>query len=215
VTEAYLIRALTPADEPVLWEMLYQAIYVGKGETPPAREIVQRPELAQYVQGWGRPHDLGFAAVDETSQAVIAAAWQRLWRGDERGFGYVNEETPELSVAVLPEHRGRGIGTALVTRLLDAARTRYGVVSLSVAEENPALRLYERLGFKVVGRSGTSLTMKKGLEQREGLVGVSRPFSLSHTPQEQHKDTCHNSNIRKIEYAGSKRADAESYEISN
>jgi ribosomal protein S18 acetylase RimI-like enzyme len=161
VTEAYLMRALTPADEPVLWEMLYQAIYVGQDEMPPAREIVQRPELARYVQGWGRPDDVGFAAVDGTSQRFVGAAWMRRWSGDERGYGYVDEETPELSVAVLPEHQGRGIGTALLARLMEVARTRYGAVSLSVAEENPALRLYERLGFEVVDRSGTSLTMIK------------------------------------------------------
>lgn len=161
MTEAYLMRALNPADQPVLWDMLYQAIYVGKDETPPAREIVQRPELARYVQGWGRPDDVGFAAVGGTSQEVVGAAWMRRWSGDERGYGYVDEETPELSVAVLPKYRGRGIGTALLARLLEVARTRYGAISLSVAEANPALRLYERLGFKVVDRSGTSLTMKK------------------------------------------------------
>jgi ribosomal protein S18 acetylase RimI-like enzyme len=161
MTKGYLIRALTPADEPILWEMLYQAIYVGKDETPPAREIVRRPELAQYVQGWGRPHDVGFAAVDATSQAVIGAGWMRRWSGNEKGYGYVDEETPELSVAVLPAYQGRGIGTALLARLLEAAQACYGAVSLSVAEENPALRLYERLGFEVVGKSGTSLTMKK------------------------------------------------------
>jgi ribosomal protein S18 acetylase RimI-like enzyme len=161
VTEAYLMRALTPADQPVLWEMLYQAIYVGEGETPPILEIVQRPELARYVQGWGRPDDVGFAAVDGTSQQVVGAAWMRRWSGDERGYGYVDEETPELSLAVLPEYRGRGIGTALLTRLLEVARTRYGAVSLSAAEANPARRLYERLGFKVVDRSGTSLTMQR------------------------------------------------------
>jgi ribosomal protein S18 acetylase RimI-like enzyme len=161
VTEAYLMRALTPADQPVLWEMLYQAIYVGEGATPSVREIVQRPELARYLQGWGRPDDVGFAAVDGTSQQVVGAAWMRRWSGDERGYGYVDEETPELSLAVLPEYRGRGIGTALLARLLGVARKRYGAVSLSVAEANPARRLYKRLGFKVVDRSGTSLTMER------------------------------------------------------
>jgi ribosomal protein S18 acetylase RimI-like enzyme len=87
-----------------------------------------------------------------------------MWNRDDRGYGYVDAETPELSVAVLPEHRGRGIGTALVIRLLETARVRYRAVSLSVARENPALRLYEQLGFEVVDRSGTSLTMRKGLE---------------------------------------------------
>jgi ribosomal protein S18 acetylase RimI-like enzyme len=40
-------------------------------------------------------------------------------------------------------------------------------MSLSVAAENPALRLYERLGFEVVAKVGTSLTMRKRLKARE------------------------------------------------
>lgn len=59
----YAIRALTSADEPVLWEMLYHAIHVLPGEPLPPREIVQQPELARYAARWGRPDDLGFLAL--------------------------------------------------------------------------------------------------------------------------------------------------------
>ena len=70
-------------------------------------------------------------------------------------------------MAIFPEHRGQGIGTALLTRLVEAATYTYEQISLSVAAENPALRLYERLGFEVVAKVGTSLTMRKRLKARE------------------------------------------------
>jgi ribosomal protein S18 acetylase RimI-like enzyme len=159
----YVIRPLTPADEPLLWDMLYYAIYVSEGQAPPEHDVVKQPELATYVAGWGQESDIGFVALDGEGKQPLGAAWLRLLKGDSKGFGYVDEATPELSMAVLPEYRGRGIGTRLLTRLLQVAANHHSAVSLSVDTDNPALRLYRRLGFEVVGTSGTSLTMKVAL----------------------------------------------------
>ena len=159
----YVIRPLTQADEPLLWEMLYHAIYVPEGQALPEPDVVNRPEIARYVRDWGQADDRGFIALDGGGKQPLGAAWLRLLRGDGKGFGYVDETTPELSVAVLPQCRGQGIGTRLLTRLLQVASNNHPAVSLSVAAENPALRLYRRLGFEVVGTSGTSLTMKVAL----------------------------------------------------
>lgn len=71
----------------------------------------------------------------------------------------MDDGTPELSIAILPEHRGQGVGRQLLTRLLASARLRYPAVSLSVDARNPAVRLYEHLGFWVVETNGHSLTM--------------------------------------------------------
>jgi L-amino acid N-acyltransferase YncA len=82
---------------------------------------------------------------------------------DNAGYGYVDDDTPELSIAVLPQHRGRGIGTQLLTDLLREAQTRYKAVSLSVSADNPAPEMYERAGFEVVTKEAASLTMIKEL----------------------------------------------------
>jgi ribosomal protein S18 acetylase RimI-like enzyme len=157
----YLVRELAREDEPFLWEMLYHALYVAPGQAPFPPEIVNEPEIARYVFDWGRPHDRGFVAVGRATSQPAGAAWARLFTADDKGYGYINDETPEISVAVLPECRGKGIGTALLDRLIADARTRFPAVSLSVSADNPAVRLYRRLGFEVIARSGASLTMKK------------------------------------------------------
>lgn len=158
VTEGITIRPLTKADEPFLWEMLYQAIYVPEGSEPPPRDIVHGPELAKYVRGWGQPSDTGFVAINRANQP-IGAAWLRLLTGDNKGYGFVDPTTPELSIAVLSEHRSKGAGTLLLQTLLNAAQTRFAAVSLSVAADNPAVNSYRRFGFEVVENRGTSLTM--------------------------------------------------------
>jgi len=159
------IRPLLPQDEPFLWEMLYQAIYVPPGDAPPARSILDQPELAHYVRGWGRPGDLGLLAEDAEG-SPLGAAWLRLFDADDPGYGFVDDQTPELSIALLPGARGWGTGSRLMAALLEQARAAgHRTVSLSVSPDSPALRLYQQLGFVTVGQVGGSLTMLKELSK--------------------------------------------------
>ncbi len=150
---AYRIRALTPEDELILWEMLFQALHGGSGQAAPSRDDIRRPELARYVEGWGRPGDLGVVATGENDELPIGAAWLRTPAEDPGN-------APELAFAVMPEYRRRGIASALLTRLV----TSYPEVTsvfLSVAVGNPAVRLYEKFGFRVVNRSGVGVLMQQ------------------------------------------------------
>ena len=156
-----LIRPITPDDTGFLWEMLYEAIYVAEGVTRPPRDVLLHPEIRRYLQDWGQPHDSGFVALDPVTSDPIGAVWLRLLVGDQKGYGYVDDETPELTVAVVPEYRGKGIGTRLLSHLFAAAEARYSCLSLSVSLNNPALRLYNRMGFETVGICGASLVMKR------------------------------------------------------
>ena len=141
-------RPLTPDDEPLLWRALYHAVWVPPGAAPARPDVVRRPDLARYVAGWmRRPGDAGLAA--DVGGAAVGAGWLRRWTPDEHGYGFVDAATPELSMALFPGHRGRGVGTALLDRMLTAAGD--APVSLSVSLENPARRLYERAGFRPVG----------------------------------------------------------------
>ncbi|MEO1148122.1 MAG: N-acetyltransferase [Cyanobacteria bacterium J06638_22] len=156
------IRSLTPDDQAFLWEMLYQVLHVPEGHPALPREIVQLPELARYVQGWGREGDCGVLASNATTDQPIGAVWLRSLVGENKGYGYVDDETVELSIAVLPTYRGQGIGTQLLTHLLASACGR-SPISLSVSADNPAMRLYERFGFEIVSQSDDSFTMKRSI----------------------------------------------------
>lgn len=162
-TTTHSIRQLSPSDQHFLMEMLYQSLHASEGRPPFPRDVINRPEIAKYVRAWGRAGDMGLVAVDAGSVEPIGAAWLRLLKGDERGYGYVDDETPELGMAVLPAYRGRGVGSDLLGRLLESAGAVYRSVCLSVSVDNPAVRLYERAGFERVCVCGSSLTMVKRL----------------------------------------------------
>jgi ribosomal protein S18 acetylase RimI-like enzyme len=156
----YRIHPLRSADESFLWEMLYQALYVPPGAPPFPPEIVRQPEISRYVAGWGQADDAGFVALLEETLELVGAVWIRRLQGAGRGYGYVDDVTPELTIALRPTARGQGVGTQLLAQMIAAARGQYPALSLSVSNENPARRLYQRFGFTVVEQHETSLTMK-------------------------------------------------------
>ena len=156
-------RPLTAEDEKLLWEMLQLAIYTPDG-SPASPEILQKPEIRRYVEGWGLPDDRGFAAVVRNTGEPVGAVWTRLLKADNRGYGYVDDRTPELTIAIHKDWRDQGVGSFMLRELFDLLRDQYPGVSLSVSPSNPALHLYERLGFRNVGTSGTSVTMLRTWE---------------------------------------------------
>ena len=118
--------------------------------------------LTRYVDNWGRAGDVVVIA-HETGNRV-GAAWFRLFRASEPGYGFVDEQTPELSIAVVPSRRGHGVGRELLDALIDKARAAgHTQVSLSVEKDSPAVEFYERNGFERVGESQGGLVMKRVL----------------------------------------------------
>jgi ribosomal protein S18 acetylase RimI-like enzyme len=150
------LRLLCPTDEPFLRQLAWHAIHVPDGNPPPPLSIVDSPEISRYFKNWGQPTDIGFAA--EVNGEFIGAAYVRLLTGENRGYGYVDDNTPELSIALLPEWRGRGVGTSLLKALLAETDREFTGTSLSVSRTNPAARLYERFGFVIVSSSADSVT---------------------------------------------------------
>lgn len=141
------IRDLRRDETPFLRDMLYAALAWKPGRRLPPRFLLLRiPQVAMFHQGWGRPGDTGLLAVRNGER--LGLAWYRFFTDARHGEGFVDEETPEVAVAAVAGHRGEGVGTALMDAIHERARVD-GIarISLSVDHENPARRLYERLGY--------------------------------------------------------------------
>jgi ribosomal protein S18 acetylase RimI-like enzyme len=149
----YEVRALTNQDEPTVWEMLMYAVQETSLQTVQAQDC-----LTRYAAHWGRTGDMGFVA--HTEKQSIGAAWLRLRFNADKGVVHVEDSIPELAMAVIPEYRGKGIGTDLLMQVLKSAQTDYAAVSLNVRSNNPVVALYERAGFVKV--EGSEFTNRMG-----------------------------------------------------
>ena len=159
----YRIQSVASSDESALWEMLMHAAHES---SIPA--VQKNPDLARYVSGWGRAGDLGVVALQE--DRAVGAAWLRLWAEGDRGYGYIADEVPELAIAVVPPLRGQGIGTALLKQLLQTAKSQFSAVSLSTRADNPAVRLYRRMGFVLV--LGSEILNREGGQSFNMLLNM-------------------------------------------
>jgi ribosomal protein S18 acetylase RimI-like enzyme len=163
------LRPASAADLPLLTRMLALAAdwrpdAVARHEA----EVVADAHLRRYVEGWPRAGDAGVVALDGSCRP-LGATWFRFFTTAEPGYGFVDAATPEVSIAVEATSRGRGVGEALLRDLVRAARVRgVDALSLSVEPDNPARRLYEKVGFVAVPTEGpvdpsAGLTMRLDL----------------------------------------------------
>ena len=125
--------------------------------TPTGEQVMTDPLYAMYLAGWPRHGDYGLVAEDD---GPVGAAWYRTYTDSDHGYGFVAEDVPELSIAVIASRRHEGIGRELLVNLAHASVAQgYRALSLSVAENNPARRLYQSVGFVTLEKHGGSWTM--------------------------------------------------------
>ena len=140
------IRKIQREEYHVLEDFLYNAIFLPPDAEPVPREIIFEPEIYVYIKDFGSKDDYGIVA--EQDGQIIGAAWTRIIPA----YGHIDNETPELAISVLPNFRGKGIGSEMMQSLFDLLREcGYKRTSLSVQKDNPAVRFYERLGYKITG----------------------------------------------------------------
>ena len=125
-----VVRRGGPQDTRFLRDMLHHAYYWKERRPDAGPGPVQL-----YVKAWGRPGDTGVIALSDGFP--VGAAWYRLFKAGKPGYGFVDEHTPELAIAVVPNARGKGVGSALLDALLDRAREAgHEAISLSVDKRN-------------------------------------------------------------------------------
>jgi ribosomal protein S18 acetylase RimI-like enzyme len=118
--------------------------------------------IEKYLKNWGGDHDHALVAFD-LEDNLLGAVWMRLLNYENAGYGYIDDDTPELGMAIMSQNRGQGIGKQLLLKMIELARSiGYPALSLSVDPLNKtALRMYEKIGFeKVYEDDGGSWTMK-------------------------------------------------------
>lgn len=147
------LRPLVASDQQRLWQWLHIALW----DPPPAPlrpiAILQHPGVRILVEGWGQPTDVGVVAVVDGQDA--GACWMRLLP-ERQGLGYIDDETPQLGIALEPAFQHRGFGKPLMKAALAAAWDHgYRKVALTVHPENPARFMYLSCGFRETGLRGT------------------------------------------------------------
>lgn len=156
--------AATASDVEVLWEMLTHAASMDGPLEAAVAAARADAGLRLYVEGFGtRPGDSGVVA--RASGEPVGAAWFRLAGGEPAPFKVATATEPELAMGIRPGWRGRGIGGELLRRALGLVAESCSAAVLSVRSGNPAVRLYERQGFRVVSHvqnrvGGDSLVMR-------------------------------------------------------
>lgn len=159
------IRPLEGHDLDFFLDMHYESIHILQGK-PEKHELLNEPAIRKYHAGWGKPGDRAFVALKENHLA--GAVWYRLFPETDKGYGFIDSDTPELGIAVHPAYRGIGLGRSLMHEIIkQAERDGYPSLSLSVDPQNTsAVKLYQSLEFVYWGVSGTSWTIKLTLPSR-------------------------------------------------
>ena len=151
----YMIRKLHQDETDLLKTFLYEAIFIPDGVEPPPREIVEQPELRVYTDGFSSRRGDN-CLVAEVDGKVVGAVWTRIMND----YGHIDDETPSFAISLFKEYRSLGIGTRLMEEMLALLRSQgYRKASLSVQKANYAVKLYKKVGFKIIDENAEEYIM--------------------------------------------------------
>lgn len=145
----YNIRKICENEYCLLKDFLYEAIFVPDGIPAPPKSIIDQPELQVYIRDFGKyESDIGLIA--ETDGKAVGAVWVRIM--DD--YGHIDNGTPSFAISLYKDHRGMGIGTAMMKKMLGILKSKgYKQASLAVQKANYAVELYRKTGFEIVGEN--------------------------------------------------------------
>jgi len=150
-----VIRKLKSEETELLKNFLYEAIFIPVGVEPPARAIIEQPELKLYYEGFGAGK-ADYCIVADDDGKVIGTVWTRIMND----YGHVDDETPSFAISLYKEYSGQGIGTRLMKEMLALLKTEgYERASLAVQKANYAVKMYKDVGFKSVDENAEEYIM--------------------------------------------------------
>ena len=154
-----VIREIRQNEIPKLEDMLYEAIYQPDESDLIPRSVLQIPEINIYIKDFGTLKD-DYGLVADLDEEIIGAVWIRILSGKIKGYGNIDGETPEFAISLFKEYRNRGIGTLLMTHMIDYLRKKgYKKASLNVKKENYAVKLYQKVGFEIMDENEEDFLM--------------------------------------------------------
>jgi len=141
------LRPIVATDAPFLLELY-------------ASTRAEEMAMVQWTEGQKR----AFLAMQFEAQSAhyaqhYAGADFRIIEADDNPIGrlYIHRQPHDIrivDISLMPQHRGKGIGTKLLREILDEGAATNTPVTIHVEQFNPAMRLYERLGFRRIGSHG-------------------------------------------------------------
>lgn len=141
-----MIREIKKEEIPLLTDFIYEAIFQRDTEHLVPRTIIQDPSIFIYIDQFGtRKDDHCLVAVEDG--LIVGAVWVRCIKA----FGCVDADTPEFAISLYPQYRGQGIGTQLMSEMLQLLKEKgYKKTSLAVQKDNYAYKMYQKVGFQIL-----------------------------------------------------------------
>ncbi len=149
------LREIRDNEIELLRDFLYEAIFIPEGVEPPAKDIIEQPELKLYYECFGKGM-ADYCIVAEDDGRVVGAVWTRIMND----YVHVDDDTPSFAISLYKEYRGQGIGTQLMRYMLALLKKKgYERASLAVQKANYAVRMYEKVGFRTVDENDEEFIM--------------------------------------------------------
>lgn len=142
----YSIRKMKATEYSLLDDFLYEAIFQRDKDNLAPKSIIKRPELQVYVRNFGEEKD-DYCFCTEVKGKVVGAVWVRTIKG----YGSIDDVTPEFAISLYKEFRGYGIGTEMMKTMIEYLKKKgYSKTSLAVQKDNYAVKMYLDVGFEVI-----------------------------------------------------------------
>ena len=151
----YNIRKIREDEYKLLEDFIYEAIFIPEGVEPPPKNIINQPDLQVYIKDFGKEKD-DICFIAEADDKVVGAVWVR----DMHDYGHIADGVPSFAISLYKQYRNFGIGTQLMTTILDELKKRgYERTSLAVQKANYAVRMYKKVGFNIIDENDEEYIM--------------------------------------------------------
>ncbi|MBQ8614066.1 MAG: GNAT family N-acetyltransferase [Ruminiclostridium sp.] len=158
----YNIRKIREDEYSLLEDFIYEAIFIPEGVELPPRSIINKPDLQVYIEDFETEKD-DICFVAEVGNKVVGAVWVR----DMQDYGHIADGIPSFAISLYKEYRNYGIGTKLMTTMLEELKRRgYAKTSLAVQKANYAVKMYKKVGFVIYDENDEEYIMVCDLQNQ-------------------------------------------------